>query len=153
MLDSGDNSGLHYLLSTLQMRIHIVRPGTLYFEYKVDAERGGDGLVVALNGFIQLQRYGVYDWSDFTIDLEVGYHTIEFQYYKNFSGEAGTDRAYLRRIEVTGTTFAQLDCIECPEGTIAECGCCQSSTKTHARHLRSWVQRIYLRAVSSWLIG
>jgi len=114
-IDSGDNYNLHYLQSILEFRVQLVRPGSISFNYRVSAEQGFDGLWFVVNNLGIFFRSNS-DWVYYTRNLNPGFYTIQWQYYKDYSITSGEDRVQISSIEVVGTTFAEVSCNLCPLG-------------------------------------
>eukprot|EP01103_Thecamoeba_quadrilineata_P000151 TRINITY_DN10121_c0_g1_i1.p1 TRINITY_DN10121_c0_g1~~TRINITY_DN10121_c0_g1_i1.p1 ORF type:complete len:939 (+),score=66.86 TRINITY_DN10121_c0_g1_i1:36-2852(+) len=132
-ISSGDNYDNHYLNNYLSFSLVLVTPGTLSFSYKVSAQWGSDGLLFTSNGVL---FFGTSDthglWVDYTVDLSPGFHRVEWSYTKDKSISGGADKAWIRRLEVTGLKRPH-DCKVCPDGTYSldgatSCLPCSSSS-------------------------
>ena len=56
------------------------------------------------------------DWVQYNSTLAAGYHTIQWKYYKDRSVTNGEDKAYIKMIQVQGTTYAVTECEPCDVG-------------------------------------
>jgi len=133
-VDSGNNQGIDSMQSILKMDVHMVRPGYVYFEYKVNAERNYDGLWFTVNDaqiFFSSYSNG---WTTFNYSLPAGYHSVEWVYYKDLSVTAGDDKLTIKTIKVEGTTYALTACDKCPYGYYSnqlgagQCTACPAGT-------------------------
>mmetsp|Transcript_25651 Transcript_25651/g.36034 ORF Transcript_25651/g.36034 Transcript_25651/m.36034 type:complete len:723 (+) Transcript_25651:706-2874(+) len=74
------------------------------------------------------------DWVQYNSTLAAGYHTIQWKYYKDRSVTNGEDKAYIKMIQVQGTTYAVTECEPCDVGFYSpgwgatECLPCPSDT-------------------------
>jgi len=82
--DSGNNYGYDNLESNLELRVKLVRNGTIRFQYKVSAEQNYDGLQFFADG-VRLFFKSNSDWTEYNFTVSSGYHTFFFKYYKNCS--------------------------------------------------------------------
>lgn len=81
----------------LETSVTLMEPGSLIFTAKVDSERNFDGLTVYIDrepsslGFISR----VLAFTEYSIDLDAGYHFIQFVYSKDISISMGLDQAII----------------------------------------------------------
>lgn len=113
--DSGNNYGYDNLDSNLELRVKLVRNGTLRFQYKVSAEQNYDGLQFFVDG-VRIFFKSNSDWVQYNYTVAAGYHTFLWKYYKDRSITVGEDKVYIRMIQVDGTTYAVTECEECDIG-------------------------------------
>jgi hypothetical protein len=78
----------------------VTGPGTLTFRWKVSSQ-SGDHFSFSLNGTQQASITGDVDWTLRTQNISAGTHTLTWQYLKNASGSAGSDRAFLDQVIYT----------------------------------------------------
>jgi hypothetical protein len=125
-MDSGNNFNINNINSVLTLTVKITEfNGSVRFYYKVLAEPGYDGLSFYIDEASSLVPSRVSTQSDFTpfvVNLKHGYHILKWVYSKDASLSRGLDRAYLRNIQVSGTTGADLICQACAPGTFSQGG-------------------------------
>jgi hypothetical protein len=67
-----------------------------------------------------------------------GVHSIKFKFTKDFSLSEGRNAAFIRTIEISGTTYADSECFPCPAGTFrntsggSHCDPCPANTFSSA---------------------
>uniref|UniRef100_H3GKJ8 MRH domain-containing protein n=1 Tax=Phytophthora ramorum TaxID=164328 RepID=H3GKJ8_PHYRM len=119
-ISSGENSGVMQnfegtrLYSTLRVSATFVRDGSVTYKYRVDAESPYDGLMFQIDddqgaGLVS-QSDG---WKEAVVQVSAGAHTLAWNYMKDYAGDAGEDKAYLKVIELVGTAWADLHCHTC----------------------------------------
>lgn len=119
-ISSGQNSGVMQnfegtrLYSTLRVSATFVREGTVTYKYRVDAEQPYDGLMFQIDddqgaGLVS-QSDG---WKEAVVQVSPGAHTLAWNYMKDYAGDAGEDKAYLKVIELVGTAWSDLHCHTC----------------------------------------
>jgi len=127
--DSGNNYGYDNLDSNLELRVKLVRNGTIRFSYKVSAEQNYDGLQFFVDG-VRMFFKSNSDWVQYNTSVPAGYHTFLWKYYKDRSITVGEDKVYIKMIQVDGTTYAVTECEECdlgfynPNNGASECLAC-----------------------------
>ena len=85
--------------STLQTIID--GPGALHFWWRVSSETNADVLVFAVNGQTTALISGEPDWQEVTSALSAGPQFVDWTYFKNATGTAGTDRGWLDQVSFT----------------------------------------------------
>ncbi len=85
--------------STLQTIID--GPGALHFWWRVSSETNADVLVFAVNGQTAALISGESDWQEITVALSAGPQFVDWTYFKNATGTAGTDRGWLDQVSFT----------------------------------------------------
>ncbi|UIZ29362.1 hypothetical protein KXD40_003270 [Peronospora effusa] len=119
-ISSGENSGVMEmfeglrLYSTLRVSATFVRNGSVTYKYRVEAEMPYDGLMFQIDddqgaGLIS-QSNG---WEEAVVQIPAGAHTLAWNYVKDYAGDAGADRAYIKVIELVGTAWSDLHCHTC----------------------------------------
>ncbi|KAG7375580.1 hypothetical protein PHYPSEUDO_000574 [Phytophthora pseudosyringae] len=119
-ISSGENSGVMQnfegtrLYSTLRVSATFVRAGSVTYKYRVDAEQPYDGLMFQIDddqgaGLVS-QSDG---WKEAVVQVSAGAHTLAWNYMKDYAGDAGEDKAYLKVIEMVGTSWSDLHCHTC----------------------------------------
>src|SRR2546423_2418079 len=78
-------------------------PGTLSFWWKVSSELGYDELQFLIDDVEQVSISGEVTWQQRGFDVASGIHVIKWRYAKDFSGSAGSDRAWLDQVNFTPT--------------------------------------------------
>jgi alpha-tubulin suppressor-like RCC1 family protein len=73
-------------------------PSTLSFWWKVSSEQSFDFLEFKIDGITQALISGEVDWQQLSYQLAVGNHTVVWRYYKDVSGSAGQDSAWLDQV-------------------------------------------------------
>lgn len=75
-------------------------------------------------------------FTTFTVNVTTGVHVFKWKYSKDFSVSYGDDGAFLRLVEVTGTSFADTACTPCSAGAFANktgsstCSLCPGGTSS-----------------------
>lgn len=96
---SGDIS--HHQQSWIQTTV--AGPGTLKFWWKVSSESDGDYLEFCIDEIVQQGTVaGSVGWRQETYALVPGLHTLKWRYRKDGSGRAGSDCAWVDKIEWSG---------------------------------------------------
>ena len=92
------------------LRTTIIGPGVLSFWWNVSSEAGADGLVFGADGTNRWTISGLTNWSQQTIALGVGSHTLTWTYSKNGSSSSGLDCGWVDRVvwTATGTTTTEV---------------------------------------------
>jgi hypothetical protein len=92
--------------STMRLVIDAGEGATLSFWYKVSSEFDYDGLFL----FVGDNEVGFYsgemDWTEVLLELGPGAHTIEWEYYKDFSGGVGSDTAWVDDVSFVNACLA-----------------------------------------------
>ncbi|MBI3041679.1 MAG: Ig-like domain repeat protein [Betaproteobacteria bacterium] len=86
----------------------VTGPGTLRFYWKVSSESGYDFLRVFVDGVDQGGAIsGNVDWTQRTVPVPAGAHTVVWQYSKDGTVNSGSDAGWVDRVEfiLPGTTF------------------------------------------------
>ncbi|KAL7684511.1 putative tyrosine-protein kinase ephrin type A/B receptor [Plasmopara halstedii] len=119
-ISSGENSqvmeqfsGLR-LYSSLRVSATFVRNGSVTYKYRVDAEEPYDGLIFQIdqNQSVKLMSQSN-GWKEMTVKVPVGSHTFAWNYVKDYVGDVGEDKAFLKVIELVGTAWSDLRCHTC----------------------------------------
>lgn len=134
IIDSGNQSDSlgAAMESVLSLQFHLVAAGSIKFAYKVSAENYYDYLMFVVDDLVWLQKSNQ-SWTTYTQSLSVGYHFVQWVYYKDETVSAGEDKATIQNITITGLTVANLDCRTCAPGkyagsSAAACLDCPSNT-------------------------
>lgn len=119
-VSSGDNSGVleNYeatrLFSTLRVSATLVRDGSITYQYRVDAEDPYDGLIFQIDDNAATPLISQSDgWKEVVHDVPAGAHTFSWDYMKDYAGDKGEDKAFIKVIEIVGTSFSDLHCHTC----------------------------------------
>lgn len=107
------------LRAALQMSVKLVRPGSVKFNFTVNAERGLDGL----SFFIDVSEQPVMPLHSYEFhpvqrvyNLSEGYHHLTWLFSKDHEFTRGQDTAAITMIEVDGTDFNDHHCKPCEAG-------------------------------------
>jgi Tyrosine-protein kinase ephrin type A/B receptor-like/Folate receptor family len=120
--------------SVMEFDVTMVREGHVRFEYRVNAELGFDGLYFYVDGSLAGRYLNNPDsFEEQRFPLSPGSHSLRWSYRKDYSVAVGDDAAYLRMVEVSGMTWADDSCTNCPPGTSSgagrsECDPCPANT-------------------------
>jgi len=87
----------------------------LQFQYRVDSEENGDFLRFFIDGVEQLAASGLVDWTEFSVPLSAGQHTLEWRYIKNGSIASGDDAAWIDDIRTTPRADLSLTMRDCQD--------------------------------------
>jgi len=89
-IHSGEMKGFRLVDSILEMKIELLRAGSIAFEYRVDAERRWDGIyfVVDAQNAMQLESYQ-FQYKSFVWPLTAGFHTLQVIFHSRAHGGAG----------------------------------------------------------------
>ena len=135
-IDSGQMRGKRLVDSTLEYKVELLRAGSVMFEFKVDAERRWDGIYFAVDGVKKMEMVSYqFQYTQVTVPLDAGFHTLQWVYHKDVAYEMGEDKAWIRSIEVLGTQANTDFCNVCPAGRYSEPGsalCTLCPTNTFA---------------------
>lgn len=120
LISSGDNSQImeRYeaarLFSTLRISATFVRSGSITYQFQVDAEAPYDGLVFEVDETAVTPLISKTEgWNEATFEVAAGSHTFSWDYTKDYSGDEGEDRAFIKVIEIVGTSYADTFCHPC----------------------------------------
>jgi hypothetical protein len=84
------------------MQTAVSGPGTFSFWWRVDSEAGFDKLRFILDETLQEEISGSTGWSQRTVNIPSGVHTLRFEYTKDGSGHGGADTAWVDMVTWTG---------------------------------------------------
>lgn len=119
-VSSGENAGVleNYeatrLFSTLRVSATLVRDGSITYQYRVDAEDPYDGLIFQIDDNAATGVISQSDgWKEETYSVPAGAHTFSWDYVKDYAGDKGEDKAFIKVIEIVGTAFSDLHCHTC----------------------------------------
>jgi len=80
--------------------------GTLYFQYKPRTEQGGDELQVSMDdGAPVFSSSGDGSWTNHSIEVPAGLHTITFSYFKNGNYSSADDTVFIDNITYDSAEF------------------------------------------------
>lgn len=86
------------------METVVTGPAVVSFRWKVDSEEGYDLLTVRDNGSLVAAISGLKDWSQRSINVSTGTHTIRFGYEKDITRSVGADAGWVDNVTVTPST-------------------------------------------------
>ena len=119
-ISSGDNSDImeailaSRLVSIFRITKTFVRDGTMTYEYMVDAEEPDDNLAVMMDSDVVMEPVSQsWGWDVHTVNVPAGTHTFTWQYTKDYTGNEGADKAFIKAIQLEGTSYADLKCHTC----------------------------------------
>jgi hypothetical protein len=126
---------MHGVESYLILYLHFVRPGKIWFKFRVDAEPNADGLMFFQDGnrvpisqnYVEFIISTQLELRSLSFDVEAGWHTFKWVYIKDLTFEAGMDAAILTEVGYTGTDHGPLDCTPCPPGSTSRKGAARCS--------------------------
>lgn len=120
MISSGENSEImeRYeaarLFSTLRISATFVREGSITYQFRVDAEAPYDGLVFGVDDSAVTPLLSKTEgWNEATFEVAAGSHTFSWDYTKDYSGDEGEDKAFIKVIEIVGTSYSDTFCHPC----------------------------------------
>ncbi|KAF1331191.1 Proteins containing ca2-binding domain, partial [Globisporangium splendens] len=120
MISSGENSEImeRYeaarLFSTLRISATFVRDGSITYQFRVDAEAPYDGLVFEVDDTAVTPLISKTDgWNEASFEVAAGSHTFSWDYTKDYQGDEGEDKAFLKVIEIVGTSYSDTFCHPC----------------------------------------
>lgn len=112
----------------------MVTRGKVLFTYLVDSEKIYDTLTFSINGKEYLKASNEQFLQSFEQDLDKGYYTFTWKYSKDYTFSQGSDAAYIQRLEILGTRYADEECVKCDAGTYSseagssKCASCPFNT-------------------------
>jgi len=80
---------------TSVLQTTVTGPVTISFRYRVDSQQGSDTFGFSVDGTSHVSASGFVDWTQFTLVLPAGGHTLRWEYHKDASGRAGLDAAWV----------------------------------------------------------
>jgi serine protease len=93
--------------SELSLSARSVASGRLSFAYKVSSEAGYDYLDVYVDGARRLHRSGNVGWTNISIPVKTGQHSVRWIYSKDYSISEGLDAAFVDNIKLTNVSKAK----------------------------------------------
>jgi hypothetical protein len=90
------------------MDVQAAGPGTVTFNWKISSEASRDTLTFLVNGEVRDTISGETAWATKTYPLGDGWHTLQWIYAKDVSGNAGSDAAWVDRVRVEPTQWTQV---------------------------------------------
>lgn len=119
-VSSGANSAImerfeaSRLFSSLRISATFVRDGAVTYQFRVDAEPPFDGLVFTIDDTAVTPLVSKTDgWNEATFQVAAGAHAFSWDYTKDYSGDEGADKAFVKVIELVGTSFSDTACHPC----------------------------------------
>ena len=96
----------------------VAGPGVLSWKWKVSSQRNGDGLAVVLDNTTQAQTIsGEVDWTQTSLLIPAGSHTLAWAYFKNGTGIVGQDAGWVS--DITYAPGWQLAAVATAGGTVS----------------------------------
>ncbi len=133
--------------------------GTIQFSYRVDSQANRDRFTFLVDGEEQLNRSALVDWTEFSVEVSEGLHTLEWIYSKDSFGRLGDDAAWIDNLALPGiTSRVAVDDIsgawynpdQSGHGWLLEV--LEGQNPESARRLNaSWY--VYLNGQPAWIIG
>lgn len=104
MVRNVPDSGMATIVTTLE------GPGTLGFWWSVSSEQNYDFLSVVIDGVEQAGRIsGSVPWTQASVDIPSGTHSVGFQYRRDSNGFAGLDAGFVDQVTYTTPLATALD--------------------------------------------
>ena len=104
------NAGVNSSSSQLTCAVDVGAEQTVTFEYKVSSEEGHDHLRLICDSAVLFEASGERDWQSVTAQIPgTGTKTLVWQYSKDASGAAGSDRAYIRNVRLNGSLITAVN--------------------------------------------
>ena len=98
------NAGVNSSTSAMKTELNVGPEQTVTFDYKVSSEQNADYFRVKANGVTVFEASGQQDWQTASAVIPgSGSVTLSFEFTKNASGAAGSDKVWLRNIKVDGS--------------------------------------------------
>lgn len=92
----------HSQTSSIQIDFELVESGKIELNYAVSSEGNYDKLFVIVDGTTVLTKSGTVSFTDYSQELDVGTHTLVFQYTKDGSNNTGSDAGAIGKLIITG---------------------------------------------------
>lgn len=99
--DSAAQSGPIDDEQTSYLETQVVGPGLLSFWWKISSEDDADYLDFEINGNYEDSISGDHDWTQYTLELGPGTHTLRWTYAKDWCCYLGSDAAWLDQVSFT----------------------------------------------------
>ena len=100
---------------TSWVRTTVTGPGTLSFYWKVSSEANYDILEFDIDGLFQSGLSGEVDWQQKSYSVASGSHVLQWMYGKDRDSSAGSDKAWLDRVQFTSTPTSTIT-VTAPNG-------------------------------------
>ena len=124
-ISSGINKGLveenlaSRMVSLFKISKTLVRSGTITFQFKVEAEDLYDGLLFLIDTDVKMDLISDSNgWVEKTFNVSAGTHTFGWQYIKDYTGDYGADKAWIKSIVIEGTSYSDTRCHQCSSDMI-----------------------------------
>ncbi|MDH5516391.1 MAG: trypsin-like serine protease [Gammaproteobacteria bacterium] len=89
--------------SALVAHLNLTVNDIITFDWKVSSEDSYDYLELWLDGQLINRISGITDWSQYTLSLSAGEHTIHWHYTKDYSISSGQDRGWIDNIALASS--------------------------------------------------
>lgn len=86
----------------------VTGPGTISFQWQVDSENSSDFLSVWVDGVKGQEISGFVDWTQVSITLTPGEHTVSWRYKKDGTGSNGQDRGCVDQVRFEAASDSSL---------------------------------------------
>ncbi len=83
--------------------------GEFSFSYKVSTEGGWDYFKFYVDGVLKLERSGEIDWTEYSVTLAAGDHTLLWVYIKDGSVSGGDDKVWIANFNMPDGTLVTPD--------------------------------------------
>ena len=81
-----------------ELSLEIIGPGQLSFFYRCDSEKEYDFFTCSLDGSEEFEVSGLTEWTQHTIAIPAGMHTVSWEYQKDGSVSSGSDSVWLDQV-------------------------------------------------------
>jgi subtilisin family serine protease len=98
--------------STLTVSHHVGLAGTMSFRYRTDSEITYDALKFYVDNQLQGTWSGSVPWTQFSLELPAGPHTLKWEYRKDSSVSIGEDAVWIDQVALPGTGLAPAPSLE-----------------------------------------
>lgn len=84
--------------SNMSFTVNIASAGSMSFYYRVSSEENYDKFFFLVDGTEQFNASGEVDWTQTSVQLSAGTHTLTFRYAKDYSVSNGDDCAWIDNV-------------------------------------------------------
>lgn len=92
-----------------ELSLEVTGPGQLSFFYRCDSEDDYDFFNCSLDGTEEFSVSGLVEWTEHTITIPTGTHTVSWEYRKDASASIGADSVWIDQIVWQTSTLSGYD--------------------------------------------